>query len=217
MYFSKAENKPRDLLGIANEQEITKRLLDGLVDAAYAVKVADHPAQPDRKLREAEKQRLVQFAQFLSSRKDHLRIEWWHLPKMVPRAFLGGILGATVGCLLGAGAGLVGTVKSGPRTGLVLGIVFAVVTGVLIGVTSVRDQEDPRTVDISFRWSFQRLTRCLAVGVVVGIAVGFSADVGGGLTAGLLSAGLTGLVCAVAIIPAFGLAPGVTAGITSAL
>lgn len=217
MYFSKLENRPQDLLGIVNEQQITKCLLDGLIDAAYAVKTTNHPAQPDRKLREAEQERLVQFAQFLSSRKDHLRIEWWHLHEIVPRAFIGGTLGTTVGCLLGAGAGLVSAVKFGPLMGLILGITFAFMTGVLIGVTSVRAQDDPRTVNISFRWSFQRFASCLAVGIAVGIAIGFSAYRGGGPAVGLVAAALTGLVCAAAITPAFGLAPGVTAGITGAL
>lgn len=213
-YYRRPQNRPSDLLDLENEHEITALLLDGLVEAVYSIRIAKHPAQAQEKVR-TQRERLSQIAEFLSSRKGQ-NIEWWHLPEIPPRPFIGGTVGVIVGCVVGVCVGLSGAIRLGARDGVLLGIAFFLISGVISGVTSVRWQEDPRTVDI-FRWSFQRFAGCLAVGIVVGVAFGFSADRGGGLVVGLVTVALIGPIGAVVTIPAFGRAPGITTGITGAL
>jgi hypothetical protein len=214
-YYGKPENQPSELLNHADEHEIIAVLLDGLVDAVYSTRIGKYRAETEKKVR-VQRERLSQVADFLSSQNAQ-NFEWWHLHDVLPRTFTGGTIGTIIGCLVGACAGLIGARRFGTDSGVFIGIAFAVMSGLLGGLTSVRRQEEPRTVQIGFRWSFQRFAGCLAVGIAVGVAFGFSVDRGGGLAAGLITAGLVGPIGAVAIIPSFGIADGITTGTTGVL
>jgi hypothetical protein len=68
-----------------------------------------YPArEPDD--RKIQRERLIYFADYLNSRNSQVEntadIEWWYLPRGVPKWFVGGTIGLISGCLLGASGGL---------------------------------------------------------------------------------------------------------------
>jgi tRNA A37 threonylcarbamoyladenosine biosynthesis protein TsaE len=210
---------PSELLQANSSEQIMDRLLGGLVPGAYAVAVGRYP---ERDAAEGSKihNQLVSIAMHTSRQPTAWRdIDWWRLHEICPRVVLGLMAGLVVGPLLGVVAGVAVAASAGRAAGLVAGIAFGIVTAVLAGVTCARPQPDPRA--LNFRFSADRLARCLfrcaVVGLAVGISFGYAAGRHGGLVAGLVTGVIVGPVAAWAVIRAFGLAPGITAGITAAL
>jgi hypothetical protein len=229
--YRRSQTNPGELLTMDSAEEITEFLLDGLVDAVYSVEVTQKngekypPLEPED--RQIQRQRLVYFADYLSKQvrkvdskteiENKLDIEWWYLPRAVPKWFVGGTVGVICGCLLGASGGLAATIKFGHSVGLVVGVLLGIVVAVQAGTTSVRWQDEPRAVGFSFKAPFQRVASCLAVAIGVAVCFGYAADRGGGLLPALVAAVVVGPLCAVAIRPTFGKVPAIATGVTASI
>jgi NACHT domain len=225
------ETDPGDLLALSSAEQITVYLLNGLVDAVYSEEVARKGRRPYPKLqpqdREVQRERLVYFADYLSrqlrkvdGKKEgdkRLDIEWWYMPRVVPKWFVGGTVGVICGCLLGASVGLATTIKFGRTVGLVVGVAFAIVAAIHAGTTSVRWQDEPRAVGFSFSLTLRRIASCVAVAIGVGACFGYAADCGGGLVPALVTAAVVGPLCAMAIYPTFGKWPAGATGVSASL
>jgi hypothetical protein len=215
--YQDGDKDPTELARYPSPDKILEHLLDGLVTAAYSSPAGDLPAIDDPVAVETARRRLIKVADYLGPKLERQNIDWWALPEYVPRWFTGSIVGTLVGCILGVAVGVAAATRFSDHAGVRLGITFAVVTGILSGITSVRPQEDPRTVDLHFHWDYWRFVGCLSVGVAVGVAAGFADARHGGLVAGLVTAAVVGPVCAIPCVKAFTLAPGITAGVTAAI
>lgn len=229
--YERPETQPDELFAWGSAEEITDFLLDGLVDAAYSVEVTRKNMRRYEALepedRKIQRQRLIYFAGYLSGQIGEVDdktavevkadIEWWYLPRAVPKWFVGGTVGLLSGCLLGASGGLAATIKFGHSVGLVVGIVLGIVVAVHAGMTSVRWQDLPRAVGFSARVTFPRLASCLAVGIGVAVCFGYAADRGGGMVVALVTAVVVGPLCAMAIRPTFGPWPAVATAISASL
>ena len=206
---------PAELTSFRSAREVFQHLLDGLVAAAYNLKVDDFIAHDDNAI-EVTRRRLATIAGYLGREPGSQNIDWWKLPQVVPDLFIGSVIGALVGALLGAAVGLAAATRFSPHAGVLLGIVFGIVTGALAGVTSVRPQEHPRAVDPRLTWDYWQFVRCLTAGVAVGLCSGFADERHGGLIAGLVTAAVVG-PCAAPCMNAFGKLPGLTAGVTASI
>lgn len=230
-YYFRQDTNPDELFEWGSAEEITDFLLDGLVDAAYSVpvevirdKATTYEAlEPEE--RQVQRERLVYFADYLSRQIREVsdktvvnnNIEWWYLPRDVPKWFTGGTVGLLSGCLLGASGGLAATIKFGHRIGLAVGILLAIVVAVHAGRTSVRWQEVPRAVGFRAKMEFPRLASCLAVAIGVAVCFGYAADRGGGLAVALVTAVVVGPLCAMAINRTFGFWPSVATAVSASL
>jgi hypothetical protein len=214
--YQDEDSDPAELCLFQTPDAILKHLLDGLVAAAYSVKVGKFPARDQAAVKTARR-RLSKVAAYLGPDIHSQHIDWWKLPEHVPGWFVGSIIGTLVGCVLGTAVGLAAATRFSSQAGVRLGIAFGIVTGILGGITSVRPQEDPRTVDLHFRWDYWRFVGCLTVGVAVGLTAGFADAHHGGLIAGLVTAAVVGPACAIPCMKSFGTAPGATAGVTAAV
>jgi hypothetical protein len=229
--YSRPETQPDELFAWGSADEITDFLLDGLVDAVYSEAVSSKNGQVypalDSEERKIQRQRLVYFADYLSGPlrevdgkpggENRLDIEWWYLPRTVPKWFTGGTIGLISGCLLGAIGGLAVAIKFGHVAGLVVGIALGIVAALHAGTTSVRWQDLPRTVGFSHQLSFQRFARCLAVAIGVAVCFGYAAYHSGGVVPGLVTAAVVGPLCALAVKPTFGILPAIATGISAPL
>jgi hypothetical protein len=229
--YLRPQTQPDELFEWGSAEEITDFLLDGLVDAAYSVRVKvvrnktttyEALKPEDRKV---PRDRLIYLADYLNRQIREVsnkpvvnnNIEWWYLPRDVPKWFTGGTVGLLSGCLLGASGGLAATIKFGHRIGLVVGIVLAIVVAVHAGRTSVRWQEVPRAVGFRAQVEFSRFASCLAVAIGVAVCFGYAADRGGGLVVALVTAVVVGPLCAMAINRTFGFWPAVATAISASL
>jgi hypothetical protein len=229
--YRRPDTDPDKLFELGSAEEITDFLLDELVDAVYSEVVirkngGEYPALKAEG-RKIQQDRLVYFADYLSTQlrkvdgkdadENRLDIEWWYLPRVVPRWFTGGTVGLISGCLLGASAGLAAADKFGHSAGLVVGAVLAIVVAVHAGLTSVRWQEEPRAVGFSTEVTFSRVASCLAVGIGVAVCFGYAAARGGGLLPALATAVVVGPLCALAIKPTFGGQPAVATAVSASI
>lgn len=231
--YKRQETCPDELFDKGSAEEITDFLLDGLVDAAYSdlVEVIRKKATTYEALKpeecEIQRKRLVYFADYLSRQTRDIGnktgvetkadIEWWYMPRDVPKWFVGGTVGLISGCLLGASGGLAATLKFGHNVGLVVGILLGIVVALHAGTTSVRWQDLPRAVGFRAKPEFPRVASCLAVGIGVGVCFGFAADRGGGMVVALVTAVVVGPLCALAIKPTFGTLPAIATAISASL
>lgn len=231
--YKRPETRPDELFDKGGAEEITDFLLDGLVDAAYSVPVkvirknttTYEALKPEES--EIQRKRLVYFADYLGRQtrdtgnktgaETKADIEWWYMPRDVPKWFVGGTVGLISGCLLGASGGLAATIKFGHNIGVVVGILLGIVVALHAGTTSVRWQDVPRAVGFSAKVTFPRLASCLAVGIGVAVCFGFAADRGGGMVVALVTAVVVGPLCAMAIKPTFGTLPAVATAISASL
>jgi hypothetical protein len=235
--YIRPQTQPDELFEWGSAEEITDFLLDGLVDAAYSVRVkvirnkttTYEALKPE--VREIQRARLIYLADYLSRQvrevsnkpvannkpKVNNNIEWWYLPRAVPKWFTGGTVGLLSGCLLGASGGLAATIKFGHTVGLVVGIMLGIVVAVHAGTTSVRWQDVPRAVGFSTEATVRRLASCLAVAIGVAVCFGYAADRGGGMVVALVTAVVVGPLCAMAIWPTFGPWPALATGISASL
>jgi tetratricopeptide (TPR) repeat protein len=232
--YREPETQPDELFRWGSANEIIDFLLGGLVDAAYSDPVVIWKKNNNRKKnydaltpegRKIQQARLVYFADYLSKQIRKAgdktavdnNIEWWYLPRAVPRWFTGGTIGLISGCLLGASGGLAVAIKFGHSVGLVVGILLGIVVAVHTGTTSVRWQDVPRAVHFNAKMTFPRFAHCLAVASGVAVCFGFAAERGGGIVFGLVTAVVVGPLCAMAIRPTFGTAPAVATGISASI
>jgi hypothetical protein len=233
--YSRPQTSPDELLDMGSAEDITEFLLDGLVDAVYSVEVnrksrgkyrETYPAIEGEGLK-LQEDRLVFFADYLSRRlqkvdgkpasANRLDIEWWYLPRAIPKWFVGGTVGVVCGCLLGACGGVAAAIKFGHTVGVIVGIALAIAAGLHAGTTSIRWQDEPRSVGFNHDWTTYRVLSCLAAAIGIGFCFGYAADRGGGMTAALVTAALAGPLCAMAIWPTFGKMPAAATAVTASL
>jgi hypothetical protein len=229
--YNRPHTTPDELFEKGSAEDIEEFLLDGLVDAVYAEPVTRknrerYPAL-DAGERKVQRERLVYLADYLSKQtqkrdnktkiQNKTDIEWWYLPRAVPKWFVGGTIGLICGCLLGAAGGVAAAIKFGHTIGLITGVALGIVAALHAGTTAVRWQDEVRAVGFSVKPTFQRVASCLAVAIGVAVSFGYAADRGGGLIAALVTAAVTGPLAAMAIKPTFGTLPAIATGFTASI
>jgi hypothetical protein len=203
---------PAELARYSSRDEVLQHLLYELIPALYSAPAHGYPPVSGPAAVAAARRWLTWLAGWLGPGVQSQDIDWWQLPRQVPGWFTGGLIGTLVGCVLGAASGLAAAARFSSGTSVLLGVIVGIVAGALGGITAARPPGHPLAVEFRFKWDYWRFAGCLAAGAAVGLTIDYADHLGGGLIAGLITAVVVGVACALPAIRAAGRAPGIFAG-----